>query len=68
MEGKWHGVRRDEDAVAFKEIQAFVKKQLSSEIWEEEQRFYNPHTHYLDLSQKLYDVKKELLSGVEYVD
>ena len=50
------------------EIQAFVKKQLESEIWEEEQRFYNPHTHYLDLSQKLYDTKKNLLSDVQYVD
>ena len=50
------------------EIQAFVKKQLESEIWEEEQRFYNPHTHYLDLSQKLYDTKKSLLSDVQYVD
>ena len=56
------------DKPTLKEIQAFVKKQLADEIWEEEQRFYNPHIHYLDLSQKLYDVKKELLSGVEYVD
>ena len=43
------------DKPTLKEIQAFVKK-------------HNPHIHYLDLSQKLYDVKKELLSGVEYVD
>ncbi len=51
-----------------KEIQAFVKNQLKNEIWEEEQRFYNPHTHFLDLSQKLYDTKKELLGGIEVVD
>ena len=51
-----------------KEIQAFVKKQLADEIWEEEQRFYNPHIHYLDLSPLLYETKKELLSKVEYVD
>ena len=51
-----------------KEIQQFVKDQLANEIWEEQQRFYNPHIHYLDLSQKLYELKKELLSGVEFVD
>ena len=51
-----------------KEIQTFVKNQLKNEIWEEEQRFYNPHTHFLDLSQKLYDTKKELLGGIEVVD
>lgn len=56
------------DRPELKDIQAFVKKQLSAEIWEEEQRFYNPHIHYLDLSQKLYDTKKELLSSVEFVD
>ena len=53
---------------SLKDIQAFVKKQLSSEIWEEEQRFYNPHIHYLDLSVKLFETKKELLAGVEFVD
>ena len=51
-----------------KEIQEFVKKQLANEIWEEEQRFYNPHIHYLDLSVNLYETKKNLLSGVEFVD
>ncbi|MBP3719155.1 MAG: nicotinate phosphoribosyltransferase [Eubacterium sp.] len=51
-----------------KEIQDFVKHQLANEVWEEEQRFYNPHIHYLDLSQKLYETKKELLAGVEFVD
>lgn len=50
------------------EIQDFVKKQLKEEIWEEEQRFYNPHTHYLDLSKKLYETKEKLLSRVEVVD
>jgi nicotinate phosphoribosyltransferase len=53
---------------SLKEIQQFVKDQLANEIWEEEQRFYNPHIHYLDLSQKLYEMKKELLSVVEFVD
>ncbi len=56
------------DRPSLPEIQQFVKDQLKNEIWEEEQRFYNPHIHYLDLSQKLYDTKKDLLSGVEFVD
>ena len=31
-----------------------------NEIWPEEQRFENPHRYYVDLSQKLWDIKKEL--------
>lgn len=38
-----------------------VKEQLSSEIWEEEQRFYNPHKHYLDMSPFYYEMKMGLL-------
>lgn len=56
------------DRPDLKSIQTFVKDQLKNEIWEEEQRFYNPHIHYLDLSEKLFATKKELLSQVEIVD
>lgn len=45
-----------------KEIRDYVQFQLDNQVWEEEQRFENPHIHYLDLSEKLYDVKKGLLS------
>ena len=44
-----------------KEIQAFVKKQLQEEIWEEEQRFENPHRHFLDMSPSYYEMKMDLL-------
>jgi nicotinate phosphoribosyltransferase len=44
------------------EIQAYVKKQLKEEIWEEEQRFENPHRHYLDMSPSYYELKMDLLS------
>ena len=44
------------------EIQAYVKKQLQEEIWEEEQRFENPHRHYLDMSPSYYEMKMDLLS------
>ncbi len=50
---------------SLKEIQTFVKEQLKNEIWEEEQRFANPHAHYLDLSRKLYQVKDDLLATVQ---
>lgn len=43
------------------EIREYVKKQLSEEIWEEEQRFVNPHTHYLDMTPDYYDMKMSLL-------
>ena len=50
------------------EIQAYVKKQLAEDIWEEEQRFANPHIHYLDLSKKLYEVKEQLLAEATNLD
>ncbi len=42
-------------------IRAYVKEQLESEIWEEEQRFVNPHRHYLDMSIGYYHAREELL-------
>ena len=50
------------------EIQAYVKKQLAEDVWEEEQRFANPHIHYLDLSKKLYEVKEQLLAEATNLD
>ena len=49
------------------EIAAYVKEQLSNEIWEEEQRFENPHRHYLDMTQKYYKMKTDLLESVKVV-
>lgn len=43
-----------------KEIQNYCKQQLSL-IWDEVKRFENPHEYYIDLSQKLYDVKNQLI-------
>ena len=39
-----------------------IKEQLTKEIWEEEQRFSNPHIHYVDMSPKYYEMKMNLLS------
>jgi len=45
------------------EIRDYVKYQLENLVWKEEQRFENPHIHYVDLSKKLYELKKELLDN-----
>lgn len=50
------------DNPSLKEISDYVKKQLSEEIWEEEQRFENPHTHYMDMSPNYYELKMQLLN------
>ena len=43
------------------EIRTYVEKQLSTEVWEEEQRFENPHEHYLDMSPAYYEMKMDML-------
>lgn len=43
------------------EIREYVQYQLANTVWEEEQRFENPHLHYVDLSRKLYALKEDLL-------
>ena len=35
-------------------------------LWEEVTRFENPHSYYVDLSQKLWDEKNRLLSEKTY--
>lgn len=47
---------------SLKDIADYVKKQLSEEIWEEEQRFENPHTHYMDMTPNYYELKMQLLN------
>ena len=47
--------------VSMKEIREYVERQLSNEIWEEEQRFDNPHTHYVSMTPALYEMKMSLL-------
>ncbi|MDD3361920.1 MAG: nicotinate phosphoribosyltransferase [Hespellia sp.] len=42
------------------EIAAFCKQEKQT-LWDETLRLFNPHKVYVDLSKKLYDVKKELL-------
>lgn len=49
-----------------REIRDYVAYQLDNLVWEEEQRYENPHIHYVDLSKKLYDTKKAMLSKDVY--
>ena len=42
------------------EIRKYCAEQLET-LWEEVTRFENPHNYYVDLSQKLWDIKKALL-------
>ena len=42
------------------EIKAYCKQQVDL-LWAEVKRFENPHTYYVDLSQKLWDIKQQLL-------
>ena len=44
-----------------KEIKAYAKAQIMT-LWDEVKRFENPHRYYVDLSQKLWDIKHDLLN------
>lgn len=46
---------------SLKEIRDYVHRQLTQEIWEEEQRFDNPHLHKLVMSPAYYEAKMDLL-------
>ncbi len=43
------------------EIRARCERERQG-MWEEVRRFTNPHDYYVDLSQKLWDIKQELLN------
>lgn len=51
--------------LTLKEIAEYVERQLTSEIWEEEQRVENPHTHYLDMTPDYYEMKMNMLDEVK---
>lgn len=47
------------------EIREFCEKELDT-MWDEIKRFENPHKYYVDLSQKLWDIKNDLLNSISY--
>lgn len=48
------------DAPPIEEVRAYCAAQIDL-LWDEVKRFENPHNYYVDLSQKLWDVKQSLL-------
>lgn len=55
---------RVEELPTLEEIREYVRRQLAEEIWPEEQRFENPHRHYLDMTPNYYELKMGLLEEV----
>ena len=45
---------------SIEDIRSYCARQIDLQ-WEEVKRFENPHNYYVDLSQKLWDIKQELL-------
>ncbi len=43
------------------DIKQYCQEELGT-LWDEVKRFENPHNYYVDLSQKLWDLKNDLLS------
>lgn len=56
-----HEGKRVSEPESLEDIRDYVKKQLDGEIWDEEQRFENPHIHYLDMSPEYYEMKMDML-------
>lgn len=48
------------ESPSIEEIKAYCKEQIDT-LWDETLRFENPQTYYVDLSQKLWDMKNRLL-------
>jgi len=57
--------KRAQPVSLLKDIRAYVEDQLETEIWQEEQRFENPHYHYLDMSPEYYAMKMDLLRAAQ---
>lgn len=49
------------DSPNINEIADYCREQVSL-LWDEVKRFENPHTYYVDLSKKLYEIKNILLN------
>ena len=50
------------DLPPLEEIRDYCAREVAS-LWDEVTRFENPHNYYVDLSQKLWDIKQELLQN-----
>ena len=50
------------ESPSIEQIQAYCLEQVDT-LWDEVKRFENPHNYYVDLSQRLWDLKKEMLDA-----
>ncbi len=50
------------DCPKLEDIRTYCLRQVDT-LWDEVKRFDNPHTYYVDLSQKLWDIKYSLLKS-----
>lgn len=50
------------DRPSTEEIKKYCAEQIDMQ-WDEVKRFENPHNYYVDLSQKLWDIKHEMLNN-----
>ena len=48
---------------SLEEIRNYCKEEVDS-LWDEMKRLVNPHKYYVDLSQKLWDLKHEMLNNI----
>ena len=55
------------DSPSVKEIAAYCRKEKDT-LWDETKRLFYPHNVYVDLSDRLYAVKKELLDKMSVTD
>ena len=52
--------KRVYESPPIEEIKAHCEQQVAT-LWDEVKRFENPHNYYVDLSQKLLDIKLKLV-------
>lgn len=48
---------------SLKEVREYCESEVNS-LWEEIKRMVNPHGYYVDLSQKLWDLKQKMLNNI----
>lgn len=53
--------KRVYDSPSLEEIRAYCARQVDT-LWDEVKRFDNPHSYYVDLSRKLWDIRQDLLN------
>ena len=50
---------------SIQEIRTYCLSQVDA-LWDEVKRFENPHDYYVDLSQKLWDIKQDMLKNANH--